>query len=83
MINFIKPKIFKGTGSGKNILDENFEAISYSIGRQMPNSETSRDVDSKSSSATNGMIIGTIIIFVCQIFVSGIAKQLIGAIVIL
>ena len=83
MIRFIKPKIFQGTGDGKNILDEDFEAISYSIGRQMPNSETSRDVDSKSSSATNGMIIGTIIIFVSQIFVSGIAKQLIGAIVIL
>ena len=65
------------------VLDKDFEVIAYSIGRQMPNTEVSRNVDKLSSSASNGMIFGTILIFASQIFIGGIAKQLIGAIVIL
>lgn len=45
VIRFLKPEIFKGTGRGKNIIDEDYEVISYSIGRQMPNTKVSQDVD--------------------------------------
>ena len=49
----------------------------------MPNTELSRSVDKASTQASNGMIYGSILIFVLQLFISGIAKKLIGAIVIL
>ena len=64
------------------ILGEN-KTISFSMSRQMPNTEFSRSVDKSSTQASNGMIYGSILIFVLQIFISGIAKELIGAIVIL
>lgn len=49
----------------------------------MPNNEVSRTVDKSSTSATNGMIYGTILIFVTNLFIGGIGKNLIKAIVIL
>ena len=49
----------------------------------MPNNEVSRTVDKSTATAANGMIYGTIMIFITNIFIGGIGKNLIKALVIL
>lgn len=81
-IRFLQRELFVGT-AGRMILDEQFETISYSMGRQMPNTQLSRNVDKVSTQAADSMLYGSILILLGQLLIRGLAKKLIGAIVIL